>query len=65
MNGTGAKMWGLLVEHQSAAKAIANIGEIIPESRDRAAADMAAFVEQLARAGMVVAVPVASRASEG
>jgi hypothetical protein len=57
MNGTGATMWNLLVELQSATQAIAKIGEVLPDAPDRAAEDMAAFVQQLARLGMVVPVP--------
>jgi coenzyme PQQ synthesis protein D (PqqD) len=57
VNHTGAKMWNLLVEHQSARKAIAKIPEVLQDAPDRATEDMATFVARLAQLGAVVAIP--------
>jgi hypothetical protein len=56
LNRTAAKMWSLLMDLQSAKKAIAQIGELLENAPPRAGEDMARFVEQLIGLGMVVAV---------
>jgi hypothetical protein len=56
VNQTGARMWNLLVELQSARKAIARIRDVLDDAPERAAEDMAQFVERLVQLGAVVAI---------
>jgi len=63
MNGTAAAMWKLLVDLQSARKAIAQIGTVLNNAPARVSEDMARFVEDLIRLGIMVAVPDEERPS--
>lgn len=56
MNRTAATMWKLMVDLQSARKALAQIGDVLGNAPDRVGEDMARFVEDLIKLRMVVAV---------